>query len=122
MPEASRVPAKSCTSVGGAIFTSAIPTQRMVPGFAAREVFVALIALLSHIAGVRASNGRAFARVTAAHGQRRDGAVVIASACARAQRTGGVSSTERHSAGLAARDFRQSAREFRHSNLDVPHV
>ena len=36
----------------------------------------------------------------AAHGQRRNGAVVTASACARGQRTGGVSSTERYNAGL----------------------
>ena len=33
--------------------------------------------------------------MTAAHGQRRNSVVVIASACAHAQRIGGVSSTER---------------------------
>jgi hypothetical protein len=75
---------------------------------AVREDSMSIIAA-PDIAGIRApSVGRAYSRMTAAHGQRRNCVVVIASSCARAQRIGGVSSTERHDAGPAARGSQES--------------
>jgi hypothetical protein len=64
--------------------------------------------------------GSARVRVAPAERRRRAGVVVIASACVRAQRTGGFSSTERQHAGTVARLIRHNAKGCRQQSGDGP--